>query len=64
MRRLGDILPGIAAVRCIEEELRLARQMAAWERLSPNASGAAGRHTCSPSNRRRCGQPATPNVAQ
>ena len=43
MRRLGDMLPGIAAGLGIEAELRLARQMAAWERLiSERIPGAAG----------------------
>ena len=43
MRRLGDMLPGIAAGLGIESELRLARQMAAWERLiSERVPAAAG----------------------
>lgn len=33
MRRIGDMLPGVAAELGIEGELRLARQMATWERL-------------------------------
>ena len=33
MRRVGDMLPGVAAELGIGDELRLARQMAAWERL-------------------------------
>lgn len=33
MRRVGDMLPGIAAEMGIESELRMARQMTAWERL-------------------------------
>ena len=33
MRRIGDMLPGVAKELGIEGELRLARQMAAWERL-------------------------------
>ena len=45
MRRVGDMLGGIAAEIGIEQELRLARQMAAWERLVeehlPAARGAS-----------------------
>ena len=33
MRRLGDVLPEVAGALGIEEELRRARQMAAWQRL-------------------------------
>jgi hypothetical protein len=33
MRRVGDMLPKIAAEMGIENELRLARQMSGWERL-------------------------------
>ena len=33
MRRVGDMLPKIAAEIGIESELRMARQMTAWERL-------------------------------
>ncbi|CAN5791230.1 hypothetical protein BH24CHL5_BH24CHL5_09760 [soil metagenome] len=33
MRRVGDLLGGVAAQLGIEGELRLARQMAAWLRL-------------------------------
>jgi hypothetical protein len=33
MRRVGDMLPKIAADIGIESELRIARQMTAWERL-------------------------------
>jgi Dna[CI] antecedent DciA-like protein len=33
MRRVGDLLPKIAAEIGIEDELRTARQMSAWERL-------------------------------
>lgn len=32
-RRVGDMLPELAARIGIDEELRLARQMASWERL-------------------------------
>ena len=43
--RVGDMLPSIAAEIGIEDELRLARQMAAWERLVeellPAARGAS-----------------------
>jgi hypothetical protein len=45
MRRVGDMLPKIAADIGIEGELRLARQMSAWERLVeehlPAARGAS-----------------------
>lgn len=33
MRRIGDMLPDVAKELGIADELRLARQMAAWERL-------------------------------
>ena len=33
MKRIGDMLPEVAASLGIDAELRLARQMAAWERL-------------------------------
>jgi hypothetical protein len=33
MRRVGDMLPGVAAQLGIEAELRLARQMADWQRI-------------------------------
>jgi hypothetical protein len=33
MKRIGDMLPEVAAGLGIDSELRLARQMAAWERL-------------------------------
>jgi len=43
--RVGDVLPKIAAEAGIENELRFARQMAAWERLVeehlPAARGAS-----------------------
>jgi len=44
MRRIGDLLPEAAASLGLEEELRLARAMATWQRLVeelvPAASGA------------------------
>jgi hypothetical protein len=44
MRRLGDLLPGMAASLGIEDELRLARAMSSWQRLVeelvPAAAGA------------------------
>jgi hypothetical protein len=44
-RRVGDVLPGVAAELGIDAELRLARQMATWERIVeervPAASGAS-----------------------
>lgn len=33
MKRIGDMLPDVAASLGIDAELRVARQMAAWERL-------------------------------
>ena len=43
MRRIGDMLPGVAAGLGIEGELRLSRQMVAWERLvSERVPAAAG----------------------
>jgi hypothetical protein len=33
MKRIGDVLPGVAAELGISRELRFARQMAAWERI-------------------------------
>jgi hypothetical protein len=33
MRRVGDMLPGVAAELGIQDELRLARQLTAWERI-------------------------------
>jgi hypothetical protein len=33
MRRLGEVLPEVASTLGIEEELRRARQMAAWQRI-------------------------------
>jgi hypothetical protein len=45
MRRVGDVLPSVAAELGIDAELRLARQMAAWQRIVeervPAASGAS-----------------------
>ncbi len=45
MRRLGDLLPEAAASLGLEDELRLARAMSAWERLVaehlPAAAGAS-----------------------
>lgn len=43
MRRIGDMLPGVAAQLGIEDELRRSRQLAAWERLvSERVPAAAG----------------------
>jgi hypothetical protein len=33
MRRVGDVLNGVAAELGIDRELRLARQMAVWQRI-------------------------------
>src|SRR5690242_20152744 len=45
MKRVGDMLPKVAADIGIENELRLARQMSAWQRLVeehlPAARGAS-----------------------
>lgn len=45
MRRIGDVLPGVAAELGIDRELRFARQMAAWHRIVaervPAAQGAS-----------------------
>jgi hypothetical protein len=45
MQRLGDVLPSVAAGLGIDNELRVARQMAAWQRiveeLVPAASGSS-----------------------
>jgi len=40
--RVGDMLPKVAADIGIEKELRLARQMSAWERLVEEHLPAAG----------------------
>jgi predicted nucleic acid-binding Zn ribbon protein len=43
MRRLGDLLPEAAASLGLEEELRLARAMSAWERIvAEHVPAAAG----------------------
>jgi Dna[CI] antecedent, DciA len=45
MKRVGDVLPGVAAELGIDRELRLARQMATWQRIVeervPRATGAS-----------------------
>lgn len=45
MRRVGDVLPAVAADLGIDRELRFARQMAAWQRIVaervPPAAGAS-----------------------
>lgn len=45
MRRLADLLPGLAGSLGLEDELRLSRAMASWERLLaehvPAASGSS-----------------------
>ncbi|MEX2546426.1 MAG: DciA family protein [Chloroflexota bacterium] len=45
MKRVGDVLPGVAAGLGIDRELRFARQMSAWQRIVeervPAASGAS-----------------------
>ena len=44
MRRLGDLLPEAAASLGLEDELRLARAMSAWQRiLAEHLPAAAGR---------------------
>lgn len=43
MRRLGDLLPEAAASLGLEDELRLARAMSAWERIvAEHVPAAAG----------------------
>ncbi len=43
MRRLGDLLPEAASALGLDEELRLARAMSAWERLiAEHVPAAAG----------------------
>jgi Dna[CI] antecedent, DciA len=46
MSRVGDVLPGVAAELGIDRELRVARQMAVWQRIVaervPAASGSSG----------------------
>jgi hypothetical protein len=45
MRRVGDVLPEVASGLGIDRELRLARQMSAWQRIVaervPAASGSS-----------------------
>lgn len=45
MRRVGDLLPGLASELGLGEQLRLARQVQTWQRLVselvPGASGAS-----------------------
>src|SRR5687767_2525786 len=45
MRRIGDVLPAVAAELGIDGQLRLARQMQAWQRIVqervPAASGSS-----------------------
>jgi hypothetical protein len=44
MKRIGDMLPDVAANLGIDAQLRAARQMAAWERLvSEHVPAATGR---------------------
>jgi hypothetical protein len=66
MRRLGDMLPGLAAELGLEGELLLARQMAAWERLVservPAAAGASRLLSVQPPA--LVASAATPGVAQ
>jgi hypothetical protein len=45
MRRLGDVLPDVAASLGIEHELRRSRQMAAWRRLVTELVPGAGNDT-------------------
>jgi Dna[CI] antecedent, DciA len=42
MRRVGDVLPGVASELGIDRELKLARQMAAWQRIVAERVPAAG----------------------
>ena len=42
MRRVGDVLAGVASELGIDRELKLARQMAAWQRIVAERVPAAG----------------------
>ena len=42
MRRVGDVLAGVASELGIDRELRVARQMAAWQRIVAERVPAAG----------------------
>jgi len=42
MERVGDVLPGVASALGIEAELRLARQVAVWQRLVEELVPGAG----------------------
>ena len=42
MRRVGDVLPAVASELGIDRELKLARQMAAWQRIVAERVPAAG----------------------
>ena len=43
MRRVGDLLPGVASELGIDRELKLARQMAGWQRIvAEHVPAAAG----------------------
>jgi hypothetical protein len=42
MRRVGDVLPGVASELGIDRELKVARQMAAWQRIVGERVPAAG----------------------
>ena len=42
MRRLGEVLPDVASSLGIDEELRRARQISAWQRLVQELVPAAG----------------------
>ena len=42
MERIGDVLPGVASSLGIEAELRLARQVAVWQRLVEELVPGAG----------------------
>jgi hypothetical protein len=43
--RLGDLLPSVASALGLEEQLRLGRQMATWQRLVEELVPAAGGKT-------------------
>lgn len=42
MRRVGDVLPSVASELGIDRELKMARQMAAWQRIVAERVPAAG----------------------
>jgi hypothetical protein len=66
MRRVGDMLPGVAAELGIQDELRLARQLTAWERIVAEhvPPGAGASHLLSLQPPALVVSAATPAIAQ